>query len=62
LLSQKRGNSYSLLNGAPVYNHPQNHSISFYEVEVLSQLSVGNVRELLRAALPLPQLSPEEAA
>lgn len=33
-----------------------------YEVEVLLQLSVGNVRELLRAALPLPQLSPEEAA
>lgn len=33
-----------------------------YEVEVLPQLSVGNVRELLRAALPLPQLSPEEAA
>jgi SRSO17 transposase len=33
-----------------------------YEVEVLPQLSVRNVRELLRAALPLPQLSPEEAA
>ena len=33
-----------------------------YEVEVLPQLSVGNVRELLRAALPLPQLSSEEAA
>ena len=33
-----------------------------YEVEVLPQLSVGNVRELLRAALPLPQLSTEEAA
>jgi len=33
-----------------------------YEVEVLPQLSVGNVRELLRAALPLPQLTPEEAA
>jgi hypothetical protein len=33
-----------------------------YEVEVLPQLSVGNVRELLRAAMPLPQLSPEEAA
>jgi hypothetical protein len=25
-------------------------------VEVLPQLSVGNVRELLRAAIPLPQL------
>lgn len=33
-----------------------------YQVEVLPQLSVGNVRELLRAAMPLPQLSPEEAA
>ena len=33
-----------------------------YAVEVLPQLSVGNVRELLRAALPLPQLSSEEAA
>jgi SRSO17 transposase len=33
-----------------------------YEVEVLPQLSVGNVRELLRAAMPLPQLSPEDAA
>ena len=32
------------------------------EVEVLPQLSFGNVRELPRAALPLPQLSPEEAA
>ena len=33
-----------------------------YEVEALPQLSVANVRELLRAAMPLPQLSPEEAA
>ena len=33
-----------------------------YDVDVLPQLSVGNVRELLRAALPLPQLSPEQAA
>lgn len=33
-----------------------------YEVAVLPQLSVSNVRELLRAALPLPQLSPNEAA
>ena len=33
-----------------------------YEVEVLPLLSVGNVRELLRAAMPLPQLSPQEAA
>ena len=33
-----------------------------YEVEVLPQLSVGNVRELLRAAMPLPQLTSEKAA
>ena len=33
-----------------------------YEVEVLPLLSVGNVRELLRAVMPLPQLSPQEAA
>ena len=32
------------------------------EVDVLPQLSVGNVRELLRAVLPLPQLSSQEAA
>lgn len=31
------------------------------ETEVLPLLSVGNVRELFRAALPLPQFSPEEA-
>ena len=33
-----------------------------YEVDVLPMLSVGNVRELLRAAMPLPQLSTQEAA
>ena len=33
-----------------------------YEVEVLPQLSVANIRELLRAAMPLPHFSPEEAA
>jgi SRSO17 transposase len=32
------------------------------EVEVLPTLSVANVRELLRAVLPLKQLSPEKAA
>jgi len=32
-----------------------------YEVDVLPLLSISNMRELLRAALPLPQLSPEEA-
>ena len=33
-----------------------------YELEVLPTLSVANVRTLLRAALPLPQLSPAQAA
>jgi SRSO17 transposase len=33
-----------------------------YQVEVLPMLSVANVRELLRAAMPLPQLSTQEAA
>ena len=33
-----------------------------YEVTLLPALSVANVRELLRAALPLPTLSPLEAA
>jgi SRSO17 transposase len=32
-----------------------------YETELLPLLSVGNVRTLLRAALPLRQLTPEEA-
>ncbi len=32
-----------------------------YEIDVLPVLSVANVRELLRAAMPLPQLSPIEA-
>jgi len=33
-----------------------------YQVDVLPSLSVGNVRELLRAAMPLPQLSTQQAA
>ena len=33
-----------------------------YDVDALPNLSVANVRELLRASMPLPQLSPEEAA
>jgi SRSO17 transposase len=33
-----------------------------YEIDVLPLLSVRNVRELLRAAMPLPQLSTQEAA
>ena len=31
------------------------------EVEVLPSLSTANVREMLKAALPIPQLTPEEA-
>lgn len=33
-----------------------------FEVEVLPALSTANVRELLRAVMPLPQLTPQEAA
>lgn len=33
-----------------------------YQVEVLPALSMTNVRTLLRAAMPLPHLSPQEAA
>lgn len=33
----------------------------YFEMEVLPKLSTANVRELLRAVMPLPQLSPEEA-
>jgi SRSO17 transposase len=33
-----------------------------FEVEVLPTLSYANVRELLRAAMPLPQLTPADAA
>lgn len=36
--------------------------LSHYEVDVLPLLSISNVRELLRAAMPLPQLSIDEAA
>jgi hypothetical protein len=36
--------------------------LEHYEVDVLPMLSVGNVRELLRAAMPLPRLTPQEAA
>ena len=33
-----------------------------YETDVLPTLSVANIRELLRAAMPLPQLTPLQAA
>lgn len=36
--------------------------LHLYETDVLPALSFANVRTLLRAAMPLPQLSPQEAA
>ena len=33
-----------------------------YEIDVLPSLSVANIRELLRAVMPLPQLTTEQAA
>lgn len=36
--------------------------LQLYQTDVLPKLSVANVRTLLRAALPLPQLSPQQAA
>ena len=42
-------------------HQPDPELLAQYEVEVLPLLSVSNVRELLRAAMPLPQLSPREA-
>jgi SRSO17 transposase len=38
------------------------HLLECYQVEVLPALSMANVRTLLRAAMPLPHLSPQEAA
>lgn len=43
--------------------HPRDPTLLLeYEHDLLPALSLANVRELLRAALPLPQLSPQEAA
>jgi SRSO17 transposase len=36
--------------------------LAHYEIDVLPALSMANVREMLRAALPLPTLSTEQAA
>ena len=42
--------------------HPRDPELAHQlEVEVLPALSTANVRELLRAVMPLDQLSPEEA-
>jgi SRSO17 transposase len=49
------------LDWAALYQH-QPELLTRYQVELLPVLSVANVRELLRAALPLPHLSPAEAA
>jgi SRSO17 transposase len=44
-------------------NHPRDPALlAEYEMDVLPNLSIVNVRALLRAVLPLPQLSPYEAA
>jgi SRSO17 transposase len=41
---------------------PDPHLLQLYETELLPNLSVANVRELLRATMPLPQLTPLQAA
>jgi SRSO17 transposase len=42
--------------------HPPDPTLlDLYATDVLPSLSVANVRQLLRAALPLPQLSPDQA-
>ena len=43
--------------------HPRDPELSReLQVDVLPALSMANVRELLKAALPLPQLTPEQAS
>lgn len=43
--------------------HPRDPALlDDYATDVLPSLSVANVRAMLRAALPLPQLSPEQSA
>jgi SRSO17 transposase len=43
--------------------HPRNPALlEHYDTDLLPALSLANVRELLRAAFPLPQLSPQQAA
>jgi hypothetical protein len=41
---------------------PDPDLLAHYEIDLLPLLSVANVRALLRAALPLPTLSPFDAA
>ncbi|MBI1877444.1 MAG: transposase [Chloroflexi bacterium] len=40
---------------------PASHVLAHYEADVLPLLSVSNVRMLLQAAMPLPELTPEKA-
>ena len=49
------------LNWAAQYQHDP-ELLAEYELELLPRFSVANVRILLRAVLPLPQLSPQQAA
>lgn len=43
-------------------SHPHDPELlAHYEIDVLPLLSMRNVRELLQAALPLPQLTPQQA-
>jgi SRSO17 transposase len=44
-------------------NHPRDpFLLEHYQTDVLPKLSLANVRTLLRAVMPLPQLSPAQAA
>ena len=49
------------LDWAAQYQHDP-ALLAYYDVEVLPRLSMANVCELLRAAMPLLQLSPADAA
>lgn len=49
------------LNWAAQYQHDP-ELLAKYDLELLPRFSVPNVRTLLRAVLPLPQLSLQQAA
>lgn len=49
------------LDWVQAYGHDPD-LLAHYEIDVLPALSMANVRQLLRAALPLPRLSPLEAS
>ena len=48
--------------GQLVHHRDPTQLLAEYELDLLPRFSVANVRTLLRAALPLPQLSPKQAA